>query len=226
MAKKSKSIDDVLNAALQLAATRSWRDIRLSDIAGEAGLTLSEMGEMGCSKTALLKHFSRRTDLALLKSLEKDPVEGDVHDKLFDILMRRMEMLEPLKPAIRNIIDAPADGLSDWAMLMSSTAHNQAWILAAAGIDDAGPREAIKRHGLVLVSARAMQVWVDDDDPGLARTMAELDRRLRDGAVWLSRLQAPIAMGAAFARLARGFVDRRGTSGDVRQSRDAGQGGE
>jgi hypothetical protein len=36
-----------------------------------------------------------------------------------------------------------------------------------------------------------MRVWLDDDDPGLARTMAELDKRLRQAertAIRLNRL--------------------------------------
>ena len=32
---------------------------------------------------------------------------------------------------------------------------------------------------MVFVFGRAFQVWLKDDDPGMARTMAELDRRLR-----------------------------------------------
>ncbi|HEX2257777.1 MAG TPA: TetR/AcrR family transcriptional regulator, partial [Afifellaceae bacterium] len=37
-----------------------------------------------------------------------------------------------------------------------------------------------RAQGLALVWARVMRVWLDDDDPGLARTMAALDRRLRE----------------------------------------------
>ena len=209
MAKKSKIMDRAIEAALGLASDRTWQHIRLRDIAETAGLTLTQMNEAGASKTGILKAYAQRVDHDLLKSLEKDPVEGDAHDRLFDILMRRMEMLAEHKAAIRNIMSAPADGAADWASLMATAADNQGWVLAAAGIDDAGPREAIKRLGLVVVSARVMRVWADDDDPGLARTMAELDRQLRDGAQWLSRLEAPVAMCTAFGNLARSIVERR-----------------
>ncbi len=205
-------MDRAIDAALALASERAWQDIRLGDIADAADLSLVQMNETGASKTGILRAFTRRVDHDLLKSLEKDPVEGDVHDRLFDILMRRMEMLEGHKAALGNIISAPADGPADWLSLMATAADNQGWVLAAAGIDDAGPREAIKRHGLVVVSARVMRVWVDDDDPGLARTMAELDRQLRDGAQWLSRLESPVAMCTAFGNLARALIARRAAS--------------
>jgi hypothetical protein len=38
-----------------------------------------------------------------------------------------------------------------------------------------------------LIFAQVLRVWVDDDDPGLARSMAELDRGLTRGQSW-SRL--------------------------------------
>jgi hypothetical protein len=45
----------------------------------------------------------------------------------------------------------------------------------------------MRAQGLALIFARVLRVWVDDDDPGLARTMAELDRGLTRGQSW-SRL--------------------------------------
>ncbi|NNE24137.1 MAG: TetR/AcrR family transcriptional regulator [Rhizobiales bacterium] len=207
--RTAKTLDDVINAALDLALTRSWRDIRLNDIAGEAGMTLAELREFVPSKIGILKALAARSDRDLLASLEKDPVEGDVHDRLFDIVMRRLELLEPHKAAFRNIISDPADGAADWATLGGALIDGQGWTLAAAGIEEAGRREGIKRQGLAMVTARTMKVWAEDDDPGLAKTMASLDRSLRDGAKWLERLDAPLAMGQAFANLALAMLRRR-----------------
>ncbi len=212
MAKKSKSIDHVIDAALKLATERSWRDIRLADIAGEAGITLGELRGFVSCKVGVLRALAERHDKELLASLESDPIEGDVHDRLFDIIMRRLELLDPHKAAIRNIIGDPADGAADWMVLSGALIDSQGWTLAAAGIESAGRREAVKRQGLAMVSARILNVWAHDDDPGLAKTMAALDRALRDGARWLERLDAPLAMGQAFANLALSLLQRRSRS--------------
>ncbi len=63
-----------------------------------------------------------------------------------------------------------------------------AWMLAAAGISATGRRGLIKAQGLALVWARVMRVYLDDDDPGLARTMAALDKRLREAERVVMRL--------------------------------------
>ena len=209
VAKTPKTLDDVIDAALRLAATRSWRDVRLADIADETGVSLAELRTIVPSKVAILRAMAARSDQRLLESLEKGPVEGDVHDRLFDIIMRRLELAEPYKAAIANILDAPADGAADWASLAAAMIDSQGWTLAAAGIEDAGRKEAVKRQGLALVMSRVLRVWVKDDDPGLAKTMATLDRQLRDGAKWLDRLDAPLGMAQAFANLALAMLQRR-----------------
>ena len=43
--------------------------------------------------------------------------------------------------------------------------------------------------GLASVYASVFRTWLDDDDPGLARTMAALDRRLRRGERTYARIE-------------------------------------
>jgi hypothetical protein len=68
-------------------------------------------------------------------------------------------------------------------------------MLTAADIDAAGPRGMLRAQGLAVLFASVLRTWADDDDPGLARTMAALDRALARGQRWsglldgLSRLQ-------------------------------------
>jgi ubiquinone biosynthesis protein COQ9 len=54
----------IIEAALRLAARRSWRDVRLSDIAAEANLDLADLAQTTSSKADIVRRFSRRTDRA------------------------------------------------------------------------------------------------------------------------------------------------------------------
>ncbi len=209
MAGKKDPRDKIVDAALKLAETRSWRDIRLTDIAGEAGITLAELAGHVSGKSHILGLFARRVDRQLLAALEEDPVEGGIHDRLFDIIMRRLELMEPHRKAIANIIAAPGESAADWARLYGSLIQSQTWILSAAGLDDSGPRAGLKVNGLAYVYGRTLRVWAQDDEAGKARTMAELDRALRDGADWLRRLDTPMALWNAFGGLARGLWRNR-----------------
>jgi hypothetical protein len=54
-------------------------------------------------------------------------------------------------------------------------------MLAAARINAPGPRGALRAQGLAMLFSSVLRTWVRDDDPGLARTMAALDRALARG---------------------------------------------
>jgi hypothetical protein len=42
----------------------------------------------------------------------------------------------------------------------------------------------VRAQGLALLFASVLRTWIDDDDAGLARTMAALDRALARGQRW------------------------------------------
>ena len=55
---------------------------------------------------------------------------------------------------------------------------------AAANINASGARGMLRAQGSALLFASVLRVWVNDDDPGHARTMAALDRALARAQRW------------------------------------------
>jgi AcrR family transcriptional regulator len=201
--------DKILDAALRLAASRRWTEITLHDIASEAGLGLAALNEAVPSRAAILALLSRRIDQRMLAALDRDPVSGDAHDRLFEVMMRRLEVMAPYRAAVASIIADPATVLDDPPEIAGSLGRSLGWMLAAAGLEDSGSREIIKRLGLAAVYRRVLGVWVEDEDPGLARTMAALDRALRDGETWLKRLSPALSLAGAFGSAARALIRGR-----------------
>jgi hypothetical protein len=66
--------------------------------------------------------------------------------------------------------------------------RSQTWMLTAAGIGAAGPRGLIRAQGLAMMFASVMHTWIDDEDEGLARTLAALDKALARGQRWSGML--------------------------------------
>jgi ubiquinone biosynthesis protein COQ9 len=212
--------DLIIDAAFSLAAEKPWPEITLAAIAEHAGVSLAELARHVSGKTGILDAFARRMDGKLLASLTDDPVEGDGHDRLFDIMLRRFELLAPYKPAIANIAKAPADGPVEWLALLASSLVTQGWMLAAADIRLTGFKGDAARLGLAKIAADTMLVWLKDDDTGLAHTMAALDRKLRDGEAVMKRLETPIALCSGFARVFRSFREERTTKTQAHDTAD------
>lgn len=175
---KSKATprDRVIDAALKLATERGWRRLGMAEIADTAGLTLAEARSQFPSKAAILNGFRRRTDEAVLA---EGPAEGSSpRDKMFDVLMRRLDALQPHRDAVRVIVrDVACDPLAalcQGPQMLCSMAR----MLEAAGLNAGGIGGAVRTKGLTLIYLRTLAAWLGDDSPDLSKTMAVLDRGL------------------------------------------------
>ncbi len=167
----------ILAAAMRLAADKPWPSVALLDIAEAAGLGLIDLKGHFASKGAILHAFSRTIDDDMLRRLPARTEGQAVRDALFEVVMSRFDALAPYRQALRSIARS---GSLDPALLRSVMIA-QHWMLQAAGIGTDGLGGGVRLAGLASVYAGVFQIWLDDDDPGFARTMAALDRRLRSG---------------------------------------------
>ncbi len=177
-ADKRSTEDKLVDAALDLAAGKRWRDISLADIADAAGVPLGDALLEMPGRLQILKAIGRRIDTAVLQSLAKDPLDGAIKDKLFDLLMRRFDSLEGRQAAMASIT---ADIMRDpvTALCLSNDLRrSMARMLEAAGVGTGGLQGALRVKGLGAIYLDAARVWVKDEDPGLASTMARLDKDL------------------------------------------------
>lgn len=174
----------ILAAALALAAERPWREISLADIAEKADLSLVDLKASFDSKAEILVAFSGLVDDEMLRRAPKRASDQSTRDALFEVIMSRFDALGPYRVALKSIAGS---GFADIAHLRA-VMNAQHWMLAAAGVNTDGPVGAARVAGLATVYASVFRTWLDDEDPGFARTMAALDRRLRRGESALARM--------------------------------------
>jgi AcrR family transcriptional regulator len=174
-----KTRNRIVDALMALAAERPWEEVTLAALAERAGVSLSALRAAYDGRLAILADFVRRIDEKVLAGIDPDVAEEAPRERLFDVLFSRFEALGPYKPAIRNLRTAARRDPALALALNGIVVPSMGWMLAAAGIPATGGRGLIRAQGLAFAWARASRVWVEDADPGLARTMAALDRELR-----------------------------------------------
>lgn len=180
MVKKADIPDHVIDTALDLAAKNGWRVLNLAEIAGEAGLPLSKVYPHFGSTQAILDGFARRIDAQVLaEELDEEELAQPARDRVFDVLMRRFDLLQPQRAALANIIydqmRDPAAGLCSLAQLRRS----MILMLEAAGLSADGLSGMLRVKGLMAIYLATLRVWLKDDTADLAKTMAALDGYLR-----------------------------------------------
>ena len=173
--------DRIVDALMGLAAERPYGEIGIADIAERAEVTLAEFRDLFPSKGAILAAFAKRIDRTVLDGVGTELDDEPVRERVLDILMRRFDALLPYRDALRSIgRDLRGDPLSMAAMHQVAM-NSQRFMLAAAGVDTQDALGPLKLQGAVAVFARAFETFLDDDEEGLARTMARLDRELDKG---------------------------------------------
>ncbi len=186
----------IVAAALKLASQRPWREVTLKDIAAAAGVPLVDLKGLFASKSAIFAAFIGAVDDEVLRQAPPVGPGQSPRDLLFDVVMSRLDALQPHKAAVKSML---ADAATDPSLIRPFLA-SQHWMLAAAGIGTDGFGGAARVAGLGQLYASVMRTWLDDDDPGLARTMAALDRRLRRGESAIKSVEDAVAGAARIAR--------------------------
>jgi AcrR family transcriptional regulator len=175
----------LIAAAFQLAAEQGWRHVSVVAAARAAGLPLGRARERFAGRAAILVRLGRRADQA---ALAEAPSEGPVRDRLFDLLMRRIDTLQTHRAGVLALLSAlPADPPT--ALLLAlATRRSMRWMLEAAGIPTRGIHGELRVKGLLAVWLWTLRAWRADDGEDLGTTMAALDaalRRAEQAAGWL-----------------------------------------
>jgi ubiquinone biosynthesis protein COQ9 len=183
----------LITAALDLAAQRGWHRISVAAAARHAGLALDRARARFPGRMVLLLRFVRMADRAALASAAQ---EGPPRDRLFDLLMRRIDVLQNHRAGVLAVMRAlPADPASA-LLLAAANLRGMGWMLEAAGISAAGPFGRLRAKGLLAVWLWTLRAWQRDASDDLAATMAALDQaltRAEQAAKWLgARPPAPV----------------------------------
>ncbi|MFA6264982.1 MAG: TetR/AcrR family transcriptional regulator [Pseudolabrys sp.] len=178
--------DKAKDALVALLAEHPFEDIGLAEVAGRAGLKLSALrAEFGSTLSIYAAHI-KDIDNAVLSGGDGDMAEEPLRDRLFDVLMRRLEAMAPYRDAVRSMMRSVRRNPGLALALNAMAVRSQVWMLEAAGIAASGPRGALRAQGAALMFARVVKDWLEaeDDEEASDRAMAALDRGLASAERW------------------------------------------
>jgi len=173
--------DKVVAAFLALLAEKRLEQIGLAEVAQRAGVALADLRDMFASPLGILAAHFKAVDRAVLAADYSDMADEPARERLFDVLMRRLEIMAPQREAVRSLLRSARRNPPLALALNALAVRSQQWMLTAAAIPAAGPRGMIRAQALAVMFTAALRTWLDDEDEGLARTMAALDRALGRG---------------------------------------------
>lgn len=184
----------VVDAFVMMLATTSFSDVKLRDVAEKADVPLAKLAMTFASRFDLFEAFAAQIDEMVLAGDDPDMAEEPARERLFDVFMRRFDALLPHKPALiqleRDLKRDPALAMSFARIALKSMTR----MAASADINVEGARGALVRAGVLQVYGRVMRVFLQESDEGQARTMAELDKALRQAERRIGDLDGMMTM--------------------------------
>lgn len=176
--KRKDPAESLRAAALAFAAEGRWADVSLAEIAERANLPIAEAHAIYPSRAAILSGVVKSIDEAVLKDTEADLAGEPARDRLFDVLMRRFDAMQPHKEALATILqDLTRDPLAALCTL-PRWRRSMSVMLEAASLSAEGLRGQLRVKGLSALYLATLPVWFRDDSDDLSKTMSALDRGL------------------------------------------------
>lgn len=170
--------DDALVAALwRVIATHGWPGLTMGRLAAESGVALATLRDRFPSRLDVLVLHGKRVDHAVLAGTVPGQ-GGAARDRLFDVLMRRLDAMQPNRAGILRFLRDMRRDPSLAALLGPQLSLSMRWMLDAAEIGGSGTRRRAISLGLVAVWLATLRAWAEDGSEDLGPTMAALDRAL------------------------------------------------
>jgi ubiquinone biosynthesis protein COQ9 len=164
----------LIAAAFAEAGASGWHRLSIAAAARKAGLDLARARARFSGRCALLLRFGQIADQSALTGMMPD---APVRDALFDMLMRRIDVLQANRAGVLALMRALPFDPAAAALLAAASLRSMAWLLDAAGVE-AGPLAPLRAKGLLAVWLWTVRAWQRDETVDLAATMAALDHAL------------------------------------------------
>lgn len=179
---RSKFSPSFIESILILIGEKGWHNFQLADLLSLENADSKEP----LSVEDLRAHFSTKDDLIPLfqsyitEKLLSEPFdfheESTLSEKLFEIIMRRFDLMAPHRRAFlllqEHFFSSPTLMLAGFDFLQETT--KELFSLAGEKID------SVDQCAFTFSYTKLLKTWSADETPDLSKTMAQLDQLLSD----------------------------------------------
>lgn len=168
----------VAQGIFTLLEDKDWIALTLNDVATHLNISLEEMHHFATSKEDLLTVMISYIEEQTLKHIDQDLIteKTSKEDQLFDSLFARFEAATPHKKPIANLKNTfqgnPTLAFNTIPQFIEAVKR----LAALSDIHFTGPLGALQLRGFALIYLRLIYIWLEDDSPDMAKTMAATNK--------------------------------------------------
>jgi ubiquinone biosynthesis protein COQ9 len=168
--------EDVVNATFQLIEDKGWVNLSLLDIAQHLGTTLAALHTLYPSKSEIMKALIHSIEQKTLKHIAPVMEDYTEQERFFEVLMARFEVAQAHKKAIAILYQELSSHPTFFVDMVPLGLSSMTWLLEAAGFHPTGALGFLQTKFFALLYLRLVYVWLKDETPDMAPTMAEVNK--------------------------------------------------
>ena len=202
MSATKAKLNKIIKATLDLLRDHELDNITFLMISKKCTLDANDIKRYFLDIDSIIHAYFDDIDLRMIDSYSSNVTEETGKEIIFNIIMSRLDLLNENKISVKRLVKGKSN-LKISFFIRSS--RIQKWILQEANIHSIGFERTINQYGLMYLYARIINVWLEDNDPMMSKTMAFLDKSLTNGEKYIQNMQMPIKVINIMTAIGRQF---------------------
>ena len=177
-----KSSDKKLNlvkSSFNIIEKSGWKSFSLQKLSYAEKIPINEIKIFFKSEITILDEFSKMIDTKVEKSFDYEELTNtSVKDNLFELIMLRLEYMQPYKNALKSIKSSFKSDPLVAKSVAKNVMNSLDFYLELTNAFNDSFLDIFKKKSIFLIYSYIFMIWLEDDSDELSKTMSELDKLL------------------------------------------------
>ena len=177
--KSSDKKFNLVKSSFKIIEESGWKSFSLQKLSYAEKIPINEIKIFFKSEITILDEFSKMIDIKVEKSFDYEELTNtSVKDNLFELIMLRLEFMQPYRNALKNIKNSFKSDPLVAKSVAKNVMNSLDFYLELTNAFNDSFLDIFKKKSIFLIYSYIFMIWLEDDSDELSKTMSELDKLL------------------------------------------------
>ena len=177
--KSSDKKFNLVKSSFNIIEKSGWKSFSLQKLSYTEKIPINEIKIFFKSEITILDEFSKMIDTKVEKSFDYEELTNtSVKDNLFELIMLRLEYMQPYKNALKSIKSSFKSDPLVAKSVAKNVMNSLDFYLELTNAFNDSFLDIFKKKSIFLIYSYIFMIWLEDDSDELSKTMSELDKLL------------------------------------------------
>lgn len=177
--KSSDKKFNLVKSSFNIIEKSGWKSFSLQKLSYAEKIPINEIKIFFKSEITILDEFSKMIDIKVEKSFDYEELTNtSVKDNLFELIMLRLEYMQPYKNALKSIKSSFKSDPLVAKSVAKNVMNSLDFYLELTNAFNDSFLDIFKKKSIFLIYSYIFMIWLEDDSDELSKTMSELDKLL------------------------------------------------